>query len=488
LVKTEAGRARLTTIDRMKATLERELKLDVDPDFVLPDLGGKQLAPRTFTSTYFETSDQRLLRSGITIRRRVENRAGVWHLKLPSEAGRYELEERGGPSRPPDAFLGLLPALLRADAQLQPVAKLRTKRAGVVVGDRSNRVEVVLDTLAVLDGNRVASSFAEIEAEVVVGDGAALRGIDKALRSAGARRAQGAPKLSRVLAIDQPEQPPKSVDAATRLRDLLVAQYEAMLANDPGVRLGEDAEALHQLRVATRRSRALLRAARGLVAPEWSEPLRAELAWLGGLLGPVRDLDVLLDHLDAETASLGGADARAFKSLRAKLEQERLASRDLLLEAMSDQRYFRLLDTLERHDVASVTETAVSLPEIAGQAFARLRKAVKGLPKRPSDDELHRIRIQTKRARYAAELAEPVLGKAGIRFVRRAKTVQDVIGEHQDAAVADGRIRELAVGSGSRTALAAGRLVERQRLRKKAARRAFPGAWRALEKAGRTAF
>jgi CHAD domain-containing protein len=155
---------------------------------------------------------------------------------------------------------------------------------------------------------------------------------------------------------------------------------------------------------------------------------------------------------------------------------------------MSDQRYFRLLDTLERHDVASVTETAVSLPEIAGQAFARLRKAVKGLPKRPSDDELHRIRIQTKRARYAAELAEPVLGKAGIRFVRRAKTVQDVIGEHQDAAVADGRIRELAVGSGSRTALAAGRLVERQRLRKKAARRAFPGAWRALEKAGRTAF
>ncbi len=113
---------------------------------------------------------------------------------------------------------------------------------------------------------------------------------------------------------------------------------------------------------------------------------------------------------------------------------------------------------------------------------------MKALPDRPSDDQLHRIRIETKRARYAAELGEPVLGKAGARFVRRAKNLQDVIGEHQDACVAEARIRELAVRDGSRTALAAGRLVERQRIRKQAARRAFPGAWRDLEKAGRAAF
>jgi len=78
----------------VKATFERELKLEADPGFTIPDLGGKPLAPRTFTSTYYDTPARRLLRSGITLRRRVENRAGVWQLKLPSEDGRYELEQK----------------------------------------------------------------------------------------------------------------------------------------------------------------------------------------------------------------------------------------------------------------------------------------------------------------------------------------------------------------------------------------------------------
>ncbi len=441
----------------MKTTLERELKLDVDPGFVLPDLGGKPLAPRVLTSTYVDTPDRRLLRSGITLRRRVENRAGAWQLKLPSEQGRYELEQRGGSSRPPEPFLRLLPALLRGGATLEPVAKLRTKRAGVAVGDSADRVEVVLDRVAVLDGNRVASSFAELEAEVVAGDGTALPEIEKALRKAGARPARRGSKVSRVLAVEPAQPAPKSTDPATRLRGLLVAQYEAILASDPGV-------------------------------PEWSEPLRAELSWLGGLLGPVRDLDVLLEHLDAEAASLEGDDARAFRRLRSRLAAAREEARSALLEGMDGDRYFRLLDVLARADAAPFTDSTVSLPEIADQTFAKLRKAVKALPKRPSDGELHRVRIKTKRARYAAELAEPALKKAGSRFVERAKAAQDVIGDHQDACVAEERIRELAVHGGGKTGLAAGRLVERQRLRKRAARRAFPEAWRRLEKAGRAAF
>jgi CHAD domain-containing protein len=472
----------------VKATLERELKLDADPGFALPDLGGKPLAPRTFTSTYYDTPARGLLRSGIALRRRVENRAGVWQLKLPSEEGRYELEQKGGPSRPPDVLLGLLTAALRGGAALEPVAKLRTKRNGVAVTDGADRVEVVLDNVAVLDGNRVTLSFVELEAEAVAGDGRPLTAIGKALRKAGARRGDGRSKLQRVLAEPTVEPEADSTDPATRLRHLLVEQYDAMLANDPGVRLGKDPEALHQVRVATRRSRALLRAARGLVSPEWAEPLRAELAWLGGLLGPVRDLDVLLEHLDNEAASMEGDDARAFRRLRARLVSEREGARAALLEAMSDARYFRLLDALEHADQAPATDSTVSLPEIAAAAFGRLRTVAKSLPKRPSDDQLHRVRIDTKRARYAAELGEPALKKAGARFVKRAKVVQDVIGEHQDAVVAEERIRELALRGGSRTALAAGRLVERQRARKQAARRAFPAAWRDLDKAGRSAF
>jgi CHAD domain-containing protein len=471
----------------VKTARERELRLDVDPGFVLPELGGRALTPRTFTSTYFDTTDRRLFRAGITLRRRVEKRVGLWQLELPVDDGRFELEERGGPAKPPEAFLRLLPALLRGGATLDPVAKLRTRRSGVAVGDRADRVDVVVDTVAVLDGNRVASAFSQAEAEVVAGKGTALPAIAKTLRKAGARPADRRSELARVVGQEEESPAPES-GPLEGLRRLLVEQSRTMLASDPGVRFGEDPEALHQLRVATRRSRALLRAARGLVAPQWAEPLRAELAWLGGLLGPVRDLDVLLEHLDSDAASLEDDDARAFRRLRARLVAERREARDELLEAMVGERYFLLLDALEDAANAPAGELATPLSEIAAEAFARLRKAVKALPTRPTDAELHAVRIETKRTRYATELAALELGKRGARFVERAKAVQDVIGEHQDACVAEDRLRALALRGGGRTGLAAGRLVERQRRRKREARRAFPDAWRKLQKAGRAAF
>ncbi len=463
------------------------VKLDVDDDFALPELGGKPLALRTFTSTYFDTAGRRLLHAGITLRRRVENRAGVWQLELPSHDGPFGLEERGGPAKPPEAFLLLLPALLRGGAALEPMARLRTRRAGVSVGTRWDRVEVVVDTVALLDGNRVAGSFTEAEAGVVAGPGSQLDAIGKALRKAGARRSDGRPELARLLAAD--EEPAADVGGPLeRLRALLVEQYRALLANDPGIRLGEDPEALHQLRVATRRSRSLLRAARGLVASVWAEPLRSELAWLGGLLGPVRDHDVLLEHLDSEAAMLEGEDARAFRRLRARLAAERRDARERLLEAMDGERYFRLLDALEGAANAPAGEATTPLAEIAAEAFRRLRLAAKALPARPTDAELHGVRIETKRARYAAELAAPELGKRGARFVERAKAVQDVIGEHQDACIAEDRLRALALRGGGKTGLAAGRLIERQRQRKSAARRAYPAAWSRLDKTGRKTF
>jgi CHAD domain-containing protein len=472
----------------VKRTLERELKFDVEEGFELPELGGRRRPDRTFTSTYYDTPDRRLLDFGITLRRRVEGHAGLWQLKLPSQEGRYELEERGGPGRVPTALADLLPALIRDGAALVPAAKLRTQREASIVTRDGDRIEVVLDAVTILEGRKVAGRFAELEAEVVRGKGKALTQVGKELRKAGARQSDGAPKLERALTPEWSPPAPTGDLPIERLRFLLAAQYRGLLANDPGIRLGRDAEALHQARVATRRARALLRAAATILDPTWAGPLSAKLAWLGELLGPVRDLDVLLAYLTDEAHGLEGSDLGGIATLRGRLARRRAGARRTLLEAMSGSRYFELLDILAAAGEAPAGPGTTSLEQIAATAFERARKAKKALPSNPGDDELHRVRIAVKRARYAVEFAEAALGKPGPRLLRRAKAVQDVIGDHQDACVAEWRIRELAVSGGASTALAAGRLIERQQARKQAARAALPDAWAAFARAGRAAF
>src|SRR4029077_1143360 len=88
------------------------------------------------------------------------------------------------------------------------------------------------------------------------------------------------------------------------VRASLYQRLRALLAHEAGTRTGEDIEDLHQMRVAVRRMRATLKAARPLLDAAWADGLRAELGWRGGALGPVRDLDVLLLRLHEEIASL----------------------------------------------------------------------------------------------------------------------------------------------------------------------------------------
>jgi CHAD domain-containing protein len=99
------------------------------------------------------------------------------------------------------------------------------------------------------------------------------------------------------------------------------------------------------------------------------------------------------------------------------------------------------------------------------------------------------VRIKAKRARYAAELAAPAVGHAVERFVDRVKKLQDILGEHQDAAVAEARLRELAKEApGPRAGFVAGLLVERQHARRQAARAAFEDCWREVQRRGRKAW
>ena len=472
------------TMRAMRETLERELKLDPSGSFALPALPGEPLEPRLFTSTYYDTPPRSLARCGITLRRRVENGLSRWQLKLPRENARAELEAPGGPAGPPPELESLLAAHLRYGS-VEPVATLRTRRVGVRVlaGDR-RLADVVLDSVDILDSGHAAGAFAELEVELVEGDEHDLERLSRVLRRAGAHRGNGTPKLMRVLDLEGEPPPDRKAPDVEHLRFLLRRQLRELETWDPGVRLGGQAEDLHRFRVATRRARALIRASRPLVGEQLAG-LSNELKWLGGLLGPVRDLDVLIDHVRGLEPRLG-ADAAGAALVVAALEADRAAVRDTLVRALATDRYLTLLDRFAS-DVRSLAavDPGVRLVDVAKREAKKLRKAYKQLGPEPSDAALHRVRIKGKHARYAAELAALAEGKPLERVVDAVKKLQDVIGEHQDAVVAEERVRRTAR---AKSALAAGRIVENERARRRRSRAEVPAAWRRVRRALDRAF
>jgi CHAD domain-containing protein len=465
-------------------SLEREVKLSPGHGLLLQDLGGEPLEPRRFSSTYYDSDDFLLARLGMTLRRRVEHGRSLWQLKLPRSGGRLELERLGGPAGPPQRIAGVLAAVLRG-RELFPIAELRTVRHGVRLRADDATADVVLDEVSVMEDLHVVSTFDELEIELIEGDPRALRAMERAVRSAGAEDGDGRPKVMRV--IDRGRRPKTS--AGPQLQAFFERQYEQILAHDPGTRLGDDPEDLHDLRVAVRRLRAILRVAAPPLDRDWAYSLRDELDWLGKALGPVRDLDVMLDHLREEQKTLPRKDSAAFDAALARLERERVESRRSMLGALRSRRYRRLLDRLQ--EAAGRPRTRSARPDaetIAAAEFAKLRKAVRKLERNPSDEALHRVRIKGKRARYAAELAQPGSGKRVAKFIQAAKDFQDVTGEHQDAVVAIEKLQALSAEAEAPTSFAAGRIAEREEIRRDELRFAFPAAWRKLKKSGTRAW
>jgi CHAD domain-containing protein len=379
---------------------------------------------------FHEVGDRRLARAGVTLSRRMENGKGLWRLELPrAEGEHFQLEHAGGPASPPAPIRRLLLAFMRGERP-RPVARLHLQREN------------------------------------------------------------GAEHVEGLEAVYAPDGDAPADGTIGLLRAMLGRQYAEILRHDPGVRLDLDPEDVHRLRVAVRRARAVLRAARPVLDPEWSEPLRGELKWLGGSLGPRRDLDVLVAHLREQIAELDEPERTSASALVELLEEEREGAQVLAVEALSSERYYRLLDALEAAARGPrVQRTEVSLQSLASREFKRLQKVAERLGPESTDDELHRARILGKRARYAAELAEPEVGRPARRFLARARRFQDVLGAHQDAIVAEARLRGLfAAQAGSGAAFAAGRLVERERARRRKARAELPKAWRALDRAARKAW
>lgn len=508
--------------------LEEERKYEVDARFVVPDLavtsGGRMVArsPVTLTATYLDTPDLRLARSGVSLRHR-KGDPEPWTVKLPADSPgvRHEISRPDKITRvrrlnrPPRDLVELVTSVTRG-AELSPAVVVRTVRTPYEIRDANDRLlaEVADDAVAVLGGRRVRERFREIEVERKGGDDKLLDQIEAVLCEAGAVRGDFVPKHVRALGAAATAEPdliapaelgpnPAAGDVVT---NAIRRSVDRLLVHDPFVRLrepvGDDDTAVHQMRVACRRLRSDLRTFRPLVQAEWAKTLRDELKWLADALGAARDAEVLRArlHATADADPRSPLDEAAVARMDAALNARHVAALEALDQVLRSERYLVLVDAL----VAAARSPKLTgpaeqparevLPPLVARPWLRLvagRKDVTGaadLDPQAPDRQWHAVRINGKKARYAADAVAGVLGGGAAKLAKSLSKVQNVLGEHQDAVVAGQTWLSIAESEPADRTLAvtAGRLFERERTAIRTARAKFPAVWRRASKRSRT--
>jgi CHAD domain-containing protein len=483
---------------------ERELKLGAGAGFRMPSiygLGGstvRQVPPERNETTYYDTDDLRLARWGASLRHRPGE---GWTVKLPAERDapflvRPEVVFAGNGATPPEGAVELVRGFVR-DGTLREQIRMTTIRRRTEIHDADGRLlgGVVDDAVSVLDDGQPPSGFRELEVEI--GDEttpALLDALVDRLRQAGAGPPEQTAKYIRALAADAPLAPEVAVaelgadaTAGEVVQRALALSVIRLILHDPVVRLDADPEGVHQARVATRRLRSDLRTFRSLLEQSFAAGLRGELGWLAALLGEVRDGDVLLERLRAAAARLPDEEQAAAAIVLATLEEARTAAHRRLLEALASPRYLELLSTLVaaanapelRPDAAA--PAADVLPGLVRRPWHRLEKRVQALAASPRDADLHEIRIRTKRVRYAADAATPVVGKPARSFARAAAALQETLGDLNDAVVAGAWLETWAESAADPEARrAAERLATSERETATSLRHGWASTWDAL--------
>jgi len=523
--------------------LEVERTYQVDDGFTVPrfdraagpsgadrpsgaDAGLRSSGARTveLVATYYDTEDLRLARSRVTLRRRTGGKDAGWHLKLPAGRDREEIQRPlGRPHAIPAELVGLARSRTRGVA-LGPVVELRTTRHLMVLTDPAgNKVEVADDTVTATrlgatgrqveagtppDAGPTSVRWREVEAELLEGsEPAVLDAVGSALLAAGARPADWQSKLARALATTRPAAgstgsgstgpgtdrgaAPTAAGDVPAVTDYIAAQVEAIVALDPLVRLGRD-DAVHAMRVATRRLRSTLHSFGELYEPDVSDGLEEDLRELAAVLGEVRDREVLHARFAAALADQPAdvlADVPA-ETLAHRLVPGRRTAGRAVVAALDAPPHLALLDRLETLTgpaaltTSGATADRTTLLELAAATWRQLARRMRRLqirdgrlPDTAADVDMHRARKAAKRARYAGEALVALAGEPAELFVDATKQLQQLLGDHQDSVAA----REVLVAA-RRSGFPAGLLYRDEQVRAAAARLAVPAGWKAAHR------
>ena len=456
--------------------IERERKFEVGPEFRMPDFtdivppGSRtEESLQRLRSEYFDTADQAVRRAGMTLRRRTGTDDVGWHLKLPHGEHREEVHFDLSDEIP--AEVAHLLVGITGGAPLSVAAVLETERHVTRIIDSAGDpvADIDLDHVrATADpgGRTIASAWTELEVELgspSVSD-EQLVVLSRRLRDAGARPSRTTSKLARALGDAPPakKRPPQQHGKHTKragsvLLPYVAEQHRVLLLGDVGLRRGDDG-VIHRTRVATRRLRSAVRVFAPVFDADRSRALDSELQWYAELLGAVRDSQVLEQRLRQAVADtdpdlvLGPVQQR----IDARLHAQRREAWERLQTQLAGARYLRLLAevaawAVEPPFTSRAKRPAKELARLARRANRTVSRRLKAANRTGDVDQLHSARKAAKRARYAAE----ALGTGGGSAVKAAqkadryRTLQDLLGEHQDSVVAAQLLRELGAEAGS---------------------------------------
>ena len=441
---------------------EREDKFDVDLGFVVPQLddllpeGGRIVTPATrqLENTYYDTAESDLQQLQLTLRRRVGGPDAGWHLKLPAGPARTEIHSGSRARAVPKGLAAPLLGVTRAQP-LAPIATISTTRDVIQLLDASGSLlaEVADDQVrsSTLGAEATLRSWREVEVELgPAGDEELLSIIGDRLVEWGARRSASVSKLRQALG-DVEESTPDVTTVGGVVAVYLATQVTQIFRCDLGLRLGRPV--VHPTRVAVRRLRSTLRVFADVFDPDQAAALEGELVWFAGLLGEVRDREVLSERLLGQVAELPpefvlGPVAAHIESV---LHQEQTRHLQRALDAMRGDRYLALLDALHHWRVDPPYTEAAQQPADGLKRYVKKaeRKLFRRLATAGGDVEaLHSARKAGKRFRYAAELSEPALGKKAAKSIEHGKALQELLGEHQDSVVSATFLRSQGAAAG----------------------------------------